>query len=385
MSNASTITVLRQKITYMQNLVAKSSITPPIVAEIMNLLADLNETLKGLVDSNASSTTAALEALEAKLTKLCAKSVSVANFAYVLESVKQGDTISYSDSYTGSAQLQPPPIVYYVPDKHFYGVQIAYAASSDKAAYTFYKSFPGEDRCMDENSPKKDSIYVDSENQLYYFKGDALTRIGLSNDDIETVLDAVDTLSDFTAEIRNVSGHDLAFADESGNVVMSVTGGHIKTKNFNSSSINVEQPVKTVTIPELEEGETSRPAVDGATFVADGDLAIADESGNIVVLFGQGHIRTKNFDSSQFDPDVIRNQETTGLRISFLGDSITTFDGYIPSGYLKYYPSGDVSTVDKCYWKRLAVYLPLATPHCCHGIRETQEACGHSGRLESVT
>lgn len=42
-----------------------------------------------------------------------------------------------------------------------------------------------------------------------------------------------------------------------------------------------------------------------------------------------------------------------GKKISFLGDSITTFRGYIPSGYAAWYPGGDIDTVEKTWWHRL--------------------------------
>lgn len=37
-------------------------------------------------------------------------------------------------------------------------------------------------------------------------------------------------------------------------------------------------------------------------------------------------------------------------RISLIGDSISTFKGYIPSNYLTYYPQGKIDSVNKTYW-----------------------------------
>ena len=40
-----------------------------------------------------------------------------------------------------------------------------------------------------------------------------------------------------------------------------------------------------------------------------------------------------------------------GKKLSILGDSISTFDGYIPTDYNIYYPgSGEISTVEKTWW-----------------------------------
>ena len=36
--------------------------------------------------------------------------------------------------------------------------------------------------------------------------------------------------------------------------------------------------------------------------------------------------------------------------VSFLGDSITTYEGIIPEGFPTYYPAGDVDSIDKTWW-----------------------------------
>jgi len=99
---------------------------------------------------------------------------------------------------------------------------------------------------------------------------------------------------------------DLDIADEDGNVIARFQNGHIKTKNFDSS-------------------ETTRTA-NGAA----GDLDICDESGNIVARFKDGNIKTKNFDSSRFQQaddicDFIENSFHTG-RFKF--DRVTIWDYY---------------------------------------------------------
>ena len=44
-------------------------------------------------------------------------------------------------------------------------------------------------------------------------------------------------------------------------------------------------------------------------------------------------------------------RDLSGLKLSILGDSIFTFDGYIPTDYNIFYPgSGDISTVEKTWW-----------------------------------
>ena len=44
-------------------------------------------------------------------------------------------------------------------------------------------------------------------------------------------------------------------------------------------------------------------------------------------------------------------RDLSGLKLSILGDSISTFDGYIPTDYNIFYPgSGNISTVEKTWW-----------------------------------
>ncbi|HJC56666.1 MAG TPA: SGNH/GDSL hydrolase family protein [Candidatus Eisenbergiella intestinipullorum] len=44
-------------------------------------------------------------------------------------------------------------------------------------------------------------------------------------------------------------------------------------------------------------------------------------------------------------------RDLSGLKFSILGDSISTFDGYIPTDYNIFYPgNGDISSVEKTWW-----------------------------------
>lgn len=49
-----------------------------------------------------------------------------------------------------------------------------------------------------------------------------------------------------------------------------------------------------------------------------------------------------------------------GKTLSILGDSISTFSGYIPSGNVTYYPTGDVQSVQDTWWKKLADALGMS-------------------------
>lgn len=72
------------------------------------------------------------------------------------------------------------------------------------------------------------------------------------------------------------------------------------------------------------------------------------------------------FSSSSLGVDVlgikineIYNSTYNGKTLSILGDSISTFTGYIPSGNASYYPAGDVTDVSDTYWYKLMQALGM--------------------------
>ena len=95
------------------------------------------------------------------------------------------------------------------------------------------------------------------------------------------------------------------------------------------------------------------------------DLEISDEKGNVLAEFSDGHIKTKNFDSSNIiaSSGGVLESSLKGKRISILGDSISTFgtpDQNNESGLWTYkgnrcrYPQTNLLTdVDKTWWKML--------------------------------
>jgi hypothetical protein len=77
---------------------------------------------------------------------------------------------------------------------------------------------------------------------------------------------------------------DLAFADENGNILVEFENGHVKTKNFNSDDIHVD----------------SAPEISDEEFI---DFGILDERKNAILVIEKGNLRTKNFDSRDVDSD----------------------------------------------------------------------------------
>lgn len=72
------------------------------------------------------------------------------------------------------------------------------------------------------------------------------------------------------------SDGELYISDEKGNVIAMFTEGGLQTKDFSSNT-------------------TPQNMFD----VTEADFKITDESGNSIVEFASGHIKTKNFDSSK--------------------------------------------------------------------------------------
>jgi len=86
---------------------------------------------------------------------------------------------------------------------------------------------------------------------------------------------------------------------------------------------------------------------------------------------------------SVFQPAIL-DSVYKGKKISILGDSISTFAGYITEGNATYYPSGSVQSVTDTWWKKLidALGLVLDVNNSWSGSRvtttsgETSAGCG---------
>ena len=108
----------------------------------------------------------------------------------------------------------------------------------------------------------------------------------------------VDQLEAEVGDLFEDTTSDYAIADENGNNLVEFSEGHIKTKNFDSRNVPGEEDL----IP-IENEE-------------DADLSFSDEDENILCKLQNGHIRTKFFDSSKLPIKAIK-------KAVFMGDSIT--------------------------------------------------------------
>lgn len=139
---------------------------------------------------------------------------------------------------------------------------------------------------------------------------------------------------------------DFSISDENHEAIVQFKNGHINTKNFDSSKVGTEVETEV-----------------------DYDFGVKDEDGNVLLMLKNGGIKTKNFDSETLPniSDVVDRYK--GKRFSLLGDSISTFgtpsatneDGtycysYYPSASCRYSVDGVDSIafdVENTYWMKL--------------------------------
>lgn len=136
----------------------------------------------------------------------------------------------------------------------------------------------------------------------------------------------------------------LAIGDKNGNAIVKIDRfGNLKTPNFDNTKLNMQL------IP----------------FSSIFDLGITDPDGNMLLAVRNGDIITSKL---------------AGKKVSILGDSISTYAGYIPSGYVTHYPTGNVNDVNKTWWKKLIdeTGMQLVTNASWAGSRVTGDSTGNA-------
>ena len=155
---------------------------------------------------------------------------------------------------------------------------------------------------------------------------------------------------------HSITECDLEITDTDGNILARFRDGGIETKNFNSEDT-----------PETDDNE-------------DADLSIEDEQGNVLVRFRDGGIKTKNFDSSKQESI----KPLFGKTFSILGDSISTFQGYLRSDepgydgatYAYWYPQAYLNNVNETWWKKMGELTGMTLLQNC--AWSGSQVCGNS-------
>lgn len=105
-----------------------------------------------------------------------------------------------------------------------------------------------------------------------------------------------------TAGVRDSeTSADLDIADGLGNVLARFTGGHIKTKYFDSESA----------------------VLPSGNSIGNTDLDITDEQGNVLLRLGEGHVKTKYFDSANIKTDIFKRTNFVGSPSLYLPDYVS--------------------------------------------------------------
>ena len=117
-----------------------------------------------------------------------------------------------------------------------------------------------------------------------------------SNKVIRNVAESVNDIN--VSAIPSDGDNDLELSDDKGNIILALSSGHIKTKNFGSEKLtedidNLEKSCKDLVTYVNDSG------LGTANTTSKSDLDVADEQGNILAEFSQGEFKTKNFDTRE--------------------------------------------------------------------------------------
>lgn len=120
----------------------------------------------------------------------------------------------------------------------------------------------------------------------------------------KTVKEQLDTLGSKVDKAAQTSEGlpqaDLDVSDEKGKVILRLQDGHIQTKNFDSSASATQTKAGLMSPTDKKKlDDIGEQSVDTKDLENGADLELTDEKGNAVARFINGHIQTKNFDSSK--------------------------------------------------------------------------------------
>ena len=109
---------------------------------------------------------------------------------------------------------------------------------------------------------------------------------------------------------------------------------------------------------EIVDGMTIGEAID-----TESDVEISDDKNNVIMQLKNGHIKTKNFDSESYYG--VKNK-FKGKHLAIIGDSISTYEGYIPAGWRRFYTNSNLTSVNNTYWMKLCKTLGMTYNNCAY-------------------
>ena len=185
------------------------------------------------------------------------------------------------------------------------------------------------------NEMRQVATQIENETQV---GGNTASRVGgLFNDVVDHLDEAENDIDQLQEDVENI---DVNFStgqavssvgieqtveqyspNLDGNVLVKFRNGHVVTKNFDSAN-DLTEKLDIVDVQSC-------------------DFAVTDEDGNAIVIMKDGNVFVKEF----------TNAPLFGKKVSFLGDSITTFGSYAGS-YNPFYTGSNagITSVDKTWW-----------------------------------
>lgn len=199
-------------------------------------------------------------------------------------------------------------------------VKISYLAKDESKFYVRKTDNSAFEHLLDELKSLKKLLNLDVEYEI--IRGEYVNSFGKTEKHHEVnTTDYID-LSDFEdyvyANISISEGHIATFFDDNKNF--------LKAYDTTSSGVwKIPIPVKSKYVK----------------------IAFFDRETNDFYV--------KKYESEE-DIDLFRDKKDRSLKgkkLGIIGDSISTFQGYIPNGYAHFYPHNDLDTVEKTWWHQL--------------------------------
>ena len=140
---------------------------------------------------------------------------------------------------------------------------------------------------------------------------------------------------------------------------------------------------------------SGRDTAGGVSFTADRgneDICISSEisivsqndcarAGNLNVVAAPGKTAASTTAVAAGNPVVAKKSVLDGKKVSILGDSISTFTGYIPADYSIFYPeNGGITKVTDTWWMR--VINGTHAVYCADASYSGSETCGLSTEMK---
>ena len=157
--------------------------------------------------------------------------------------------------------------------------------------------------------------------------GDAIAAVTADISDLSSDVDGLEHDASKTPQTIDSDAEDvdLDVTDEEGNVILRLEDGHIKTKEFDSEQAlsDIAGKQDALTFDNEPTSGSNNPVKSGGIYSsvskfpntmlsnANGvDLDVTDDDGNVILRLADGHIKTKEFDSSAIGVDSARAKPT---------------------------------------------------------------------------